>query len=189
MDIRLGAVREEDVVFSATGHTHTGGADGENIPTSGIVDGAINLAKSASRRGAFVKRSAGQSIPTAALTTMNWDAEEYDTDNIHDNVTNNSRLTVPAGITQVRVSGQVRWEGNATGERQFIIQKNGVNVEGAGAHYIPAGTTSNRVFGATTPALSVVAGDYFTAVVFQSSGVAIEVQVSGETWFAMELLK
>lgn len=37
MDIRLGAVREEDIVFSATGHTHAGGADGENIPEAAVV--------------------------------------------------------------------------------------------------------------------------------------------------------
>ena len=31
MDIRLGAVREEDVVFSAAGHTHIGGAQGNTL--------------------------------------------------------------------------------------------------------------------------------------------------------------
>ena len=37
MILTQGAVREEDVTFSATGHNHSGGADGENVPEAAVV--------------------------------------------------------------------------------------------------------------------------------------------------------
>lgn len=47
-------------------------------------------------------KSANQSIADATWTLITWDQEEYDTDSAHDNVTNNSRIVVPAGKTRAR---------------------------------------------------------------------------------------
>ena len=37
MILTIGAVREEDIVFSATGHDHSGGVNGENVPEAAVV--------------------------------------------------------------------------------------------------------------------------------------------------------
>lgn len=63
--------------------------------------------------GARVKRSADQSVGNNTLTAIAFTAEDYDTDTIHDNSTNNTRLTIPAvsgvttGLWSVKASGYV----------------------------------------------------------------------------------
>ena len=37
MILTIGAVREEDIIFSATGHDHSGGVNGENVPEAAVV--------------------------------------------------------------------------------------------------------------------------------------------------------
>ena len=37
MILVTGAVREEDITFSATGHNHSGGVNGENVPEAAVV--------------------------------------------------------------------------------------------------------------------------------------------------------
>jgi hypothetical protein len=54
--------------------------------------------------GAMVKKAADQTGANySAGAAVAWDAEVYDTDSIHDNVTNNTRLTTPTGATYVQV--------------------------------------------------------------------------------------
>ena len=189
MDIRLGAVREEDVTFSATGHTHTGGADGENIPTTGIVNSAITLEKLASSRGALVYKSADQAIANITLVLLTWNSETYDTDSIHDNVTNNTRLTVPAGVTQVKLKASIRWQGNATGDRSVLFLKNNLSFRGTNSVVIPGVNASSKGIVLSTPVLDVVAGDYFEMQVYQDSGGSLNIMIDNATYFAMELIK
>lgn len=50
---------------------------------------------SSSSAAARVYRTANQTIGTTAFVRITFDGEDIDTDNFHDNVTNNSRLTIP----------------------------------------------------------------------------------------------
>jgi hypothetical protein len=43
-----------------------------------------------------------------------WDATEFDTESLWDSG-NPSRLTVPGGVSRVRLLGNVRWQSSATG--------------------------------------------------------------------------
>jgi hypothetical protein len=43
-------------------------------------------------------QSLAQSMAFAAWTTITFNTEDYDTSSFHDNVTNNSRITIPAGL-------------------------------------------------------------------------------------------
>src|SRR5436190_18614672 len=45
---------------------------------------------------ALVHNAVPQTIALGATATINFDAADFDTDGLHDNATNNSRLTVPA---------------------------------------------------------------------------------------------
>ena len=182
-------VPEAGVVFSATGHTHTGGADGENIPTGGIVDSAVTLVKIATPRGALVRKTANQSIPDITSTALTWDAEEYDTDAIHDNATNNSRLTVPAGVTRVRLSAKVQWGNVAAGYRQVFIRKAGATFIGQPETIYDIDSAIYHQTDISSPPIVVVAGDYFEVLVYQNSGAALNVIGLDGSWFAMELIK
>lgn len=139
--------------------------------------------------GALAYRSADKLIADVSGTVIDWDAESYDTDAIHSNVTNNSRLTVPAGATKVRVTMAIYWSGLAPGIKTAKIQKNGVD------GYIGAATNTayeNTVLGMATNAascvLSVSPGDYFTAHVHQASGGNLTVYAD-RSWFAMEIIE
>src|SRR5437870_3646551 len=60
-------------------------------------------------------------------TVLNFDSESRDTDTFHDTVTNNSRLTVPAGLAGDYLVGFcITYAGSGTGKRrQGVIEKNG----------------------------------------------------------------
>jgi hypothetical protein len=47
--------------------------------------------------GCSLYKTAVQSISNDTNTIINWDAEYFDTDGFHSNVTNNSRITIPSG--------------------------------------------------------------------------------------------
>ncbi|MBA7592277.1 hypothetical protein ES708_34455 [subsurface metagenome] len=74
--------------------------------------------------GARVYHSLDQSIPNFTWYTLAFDSERYDTDDIHDTVTNNSRLTCQTAGKYV-ISGSIVWSMDATGDRSIHIRLNG----------------------------------------------------------------
>jgi hypothetical protein len=97
-------------------------------------------------------------------TTLAFNEERYDTASMHDNATNNSRLTAP--VTGVyAVTAQVSWVPNATGDRQLSLRKNGTtdiafeDRESDVAQPTQEATTQVRL----------AAGDYVQVVVAQST--------------------
>jgi len=73
--------------------------------------------------GARAYHSADQAISTETHTDLAFNQERYDTDNIHHNVTNNSRLTCKTAGTYAIV-GNVIWDGVAGGVRWIYIKLN-----------------------------------------------------------------
>src|SRR3990172_7509567 len=141
-------------------------------------------------REAVVGKSAVQSIINTTPTPITFDVEDRDTDNIHDNVTNNSRLTVPSGITKVRLRGQIEFAANATGGRYGQITKNCASFTRGpftGFAAFPSGTVNTTV-PVQSQLLDVAAGDYFEFLAYQSSGGALNVN-NTFTWFELELIE
>lgn len=66
-----------------------------------LIGGAPSTGVVPTAHGARVTRSANQSVGNNTLTAVSFTAEDYDTDAIHDNSTNPTRLTIPAivGVT------------------------------------------------------------------------------------------
>lgn len=62
-----------------------------------------------------VFNTTAQSIPDVTPTILNFDSERFDTDTMHDNVTNNSRITFTTAGTYA-FGGDVKWEGNSGGD-------------------------------------------------------------------------
>lgn len=143
-----------------------------------------------SSKGALVYASAAQSIPNNTATSCNWNTESYDTDSFHDTSTNNERLTVPAGVTRVRLHASVWWAGNSSGQRTATFAKNGSQTF-VGNSYDREGSppTNDMAQEIVSPILSVTASDYFEVQVSQNSGGALN--ANGSTvwaWFFMEVI-
>lgn len=126
--------------------------------------------------------SSNQSIPNATFTTVAWPLETYDTDVMHDTVTNNSRLTAKtAGI--YAIVANVEFASNATGNRAVTITKNGATVL-AEQVTNASSTNSTRLSVATQYQLAV--NDYVEASVTQTSTAALNLINGSElTAFSM----
>lgn len=141
-------------------------------------------------RGCIAYLTVDESTANLVSEDLGLAGEIYDTDSIHDNATNNSRLTVPAGVTRVRLIGQVEYAANATGYRKAFIRKGGVLFPGAPLSYIMAAPTGATLVQVSSPVLTVSASEYFELGVQQSSGGALNVTSGDEnTWFAMEIIE
>jgi hypothetical protein len=121
---------------------------------------------------------------------IGFDSEQYDTSNFHDNVTNNTRLTVPSGVSRVRVFGQLS-KANVSGATTTLltIQPNlagGATVGIAVQNVLSSGTAS--VFQVCSPVLSVAANDYFELQVNQTTDTSIDFQADG-TLFGIEVVE
>lgn len=117
--------------------------------------------------------SASVVIPgTGTWTLVNWDTEAYDTDNYHDLVTNNNRLTVPVGLGgKFLIVAGLDFAANSTGQRGLQVNKNttvaNTNVIVAATHGAAStdiGTQSQAVLVDT-----LVAGDWISVNVWQNS--------------------
>jgi len=112
-----------------------------------------------------VFKSANQSIPGATPTTLSWDSETFDVGAMHDNVTNNSRLTVPAnqsGLYELVVGITF----NSTSDLgQIIVRKNGTTI-------IAPGLTFGQ-WNAFVAKLVLAAADYIEIQVNTSSGTNV----------------
>lgn len=146
--------------------------------------------------GVLVSKSADQAnvgavvFPGVALT---WDQETYDTDGFHDNVTNNTRLTIPSGrgIRRVRLSANVEWAAEVTDrDVSLVVRKNGAEFVGSAQSLMGAssGTNAQRQ-NVTTAPVAVVDGDYFEVLAWSSQTDADDVQSSEDTWFSMEVVE
>ena len=145
-------------------------------------------------RGVLVYNNANQTIITATSTFLTFNLEIYDTDNIHDNSINTSRLIVPTGVAKVRISAFVSWELNATGIRATTLYKNG-SLLGLpfirSANNALSGTVAN-IDHFVSPILNVAAGDYFELSVYHTKGADsyVEGNSSGRSSsFAMEIIE
>lgn len=129
--------------------------------------------------GASVVRTAAQAISDSTLTTLAFDAEDWDTGSYHDNSTNNTRLTVAsAGYYDLRA--WVPWGAdNSVTRRLAFIQKNGSEI--VERSEITAGGSGSGEINQTLAMVDhASSSDYYELIVFQNSGGSLNVQrVSG----------
>lgn len=138
--------------------------------------------------GCSVTNTAAQSLANNTETAIVFDSEEFDTDGFHSNVTNNTRITIPAGKGgYYNLIGQITFQANSGGSvRTASFFKNGtriaqmtLNQQGAAANTI---ILLNKI-------VSAVATDYFEIKAEQNSGGALNVRDGGiETFFQATLI-
>lgn len=127
-------------------------------------------------------KSGSQSLANTTATPITWDTEAYDTDGIHDTVTNNSRFTVvTAGYYSV--SCQVEWGGSATGVRDLWVRVNGVATDYLRNHKGSAPASNDCQLATGLIPVRLIAGDYFEFYAQQGSGGALSIATTaGEHW-------
>lgn len=127
-----------------------------------------------------VFHNAAQSITTGTVTALAFNSERFDTvggvaSNMHDTVTNNSRLTCRyAGVYQI--TGMVAWAVNATGFRQAQIRLNGTTIIGSRDEIAASASFGTEM--QVTSLYQLAVNDFVELVVQQTSGGALNVNSS-----------
>lgn len=135
--------------------------------------------------GAVVKKAADQTAANyTGIVAVAFDAEVHDVGGWHDNVTNNSRLTVPSGVTRIRLQGQVSLSSATAGDHFAIMfAKNGTDITPEVWCFKHTLTTASHV--GVSYVVSCTAGDYFTMKLWVLADTSVTV-VADETWFAIQ---
>jgi hypothetical protein len=126
--------------------------------------------------GCRLGKSSGQTISNNTVTAVSFDEEQFDSDNFHSNVTNNTRITIPSGKGgkyQVNFNGQ--WQDNTTGLRYGRLKKNGNEII---SNWFRVSTSGGAATQLLTTILSLDAGDYIEMCVEQDSGVGLIIRGS-----------
>lgn len=137
------------------------------------------------RAHAQAYKSGNQSINDATETILTFDSEHLDNDGIHDNSTNNARLTATrAGV--YRVNAQVIFAANSTNRRRIQFYKGAGVCPGFCQHAAsPVGFSGIQA----TVLLPLAAGEFMRCAAYQDSGGALNVIGGADaTIFEMELV-
>jgi hypothetical protein len=165
------------------------GTDGQVLTAdSNETTGLKWAASGAAFAGVAVYRTATQSLSNGVGTIINWTAEYYDTDAYHDNSTNNTRLTVPAGKGgKYLVTATGVFNANALGVRDIAIRKNGTTYLGSFSASITSADTNQTT--CVTRILDLAVSDYLEIDAIQTSGGSLTF-LSGDngSYFAMYYL-
>jgi hypothetical protein len=154
-----------DYATLETYHIGTGGA-AQDILAASYISPEFGVTKMANE-GARVFKDSNTSIPFAVWTTMNFNQETQDTDGIHDNVTNNSRLTCQTEGYYV-IGGAIQFAAQVSGFRGLRIRLNGGNRIG-GQKY-DATAFANGMAHTVVTTYYLTPGDYVELEVYNFQG-------------------
>ena len=155
------------------------GTNGYGLVADSTASTGLKWSPAESFHGAYVYKSTTQSLANDTQVAITFDSEVSDSDGYHDNTTNNTRLTVPAGLGgNYAVTGTINFIGNATGVRYVVVKKNGnifyyTVINNAG--------TVECMFQATQ-VIPLDAGDYVELFGIQTSGGSLNVN-GGQTFY------
>ncbi|MCB1557229.1 MAG: hypothetical protein KDJ15_07960 [Alphaproteobacteria bacterium] len=112
------------------------------------------------------------SLSNTVYTFFNLSAGAFDTDSFW-SAGNPTRLTIPAGVNKIRLSGSV-YINSSTAQLRARVYKNGGTIQ----QYIYGAYNVNmRNIPIDTGILEVAEGDYFELSLYQSSGAAATVYI------------
>jgi hypothetical protein len=156
------------------------GSQGPQGPTSN----ATTISVAPIFAGALIAANASKSLSATTWTALNNLGEIiYDTNNF---VSTPSRLTIPAGVSKVKLSGAAT---GASATAQFItrIRKNGsADISQSTAVDIDSSGDDSSV--AITPVLNVSANDYFELWAYSENTRTVS-SSNVYTWFSIEVVE
>ena len=179
-------VKQIKAVLSYTGQTfqkniHKGNDSGWKE----LID-KDTLDKRTEFSGALVKLKENQPFASNTYAMAIWGGAIYNTDGYW-NPENPTRLTVPKGVTKVKVLASILWESNSDGFRQLRLKKNGNYTYGLPYVRYQAVSTSGAT--GTSSVIEVEEGDYFELDVVQTSGKSINLREDPYTWMSIEAVE
>jgi hypothetical protein len=135
---------------------------------------------------ARLRRTVAQSIPNGTFTDVLFDVEDFDTAGGHDNVTNPARYTAQyAG--RYLIGYHSAFAASAVGVRTMRLAINGAAVAGTNNLLATVSAASGSHFtGSAMVTLNV--GDFVTVQVFQSTGGALDQEVSADSGPTMDVI-
>lgn len=148
------------------------------VPTQQSVKAYVDA--NSGTYGARVRKSSAQALNNDTATTLSWDTEVFDTNTLHDNATNNSRLTLNKVGTWL-VGGIVQFAANATGYRCAFIYKNGAGYSTPIRVPAASGIGTNVPFAEVVQASAIT--DYVELLAQQNSGGSLNVESGGDASF------
>lgn len=117
-------------------------------------------------KGCRVRDASIQALTLATDNAINWDTEDFDTDVFHDTVTNNTRITIPAGVTKVILSANLELSTPSSGTIHAWFRKDGAGASpGWGGQSEGGAITGDDLMSMTTGVIEVAAGDFFEVMV------------------------
>jgi hypothetical protein len=169
-----GAVGTPGITFNSDPNTglYSGGADILNVATAGVKAlgvSAVGQIDSPTQFRCNAYHNTTQAIGNSSFTTLNLNSEDIDVGTMHDNVTNNSRITIPTGGAGLYLLyGKTTWAANATGVRALQILKNGATT--LAQHNAMNATAGDDVNVTVFAFVVLAAADYVELQGFQNSG-------------------
>ncbi len=130
-----------------------------------------NIAPHLYNEGARARHSVAQAIPHNVQTTLALNSEDFDTDSIHDNAVNNSRLTCNTAGVYI-ITTQIQWETAAAGRRWLFLRLNGITNLGR-SQVSPVASLETTQELATIARLAVT--DYVEMQVTQNTGIPLNI--------------
>lgn len=133
--------------------------------------------------GVSVRHSVQQSILNDNPIVLSFNTELFDTDTMHDNVTNNSRLTFTKAGKYLLVAC-IEFVGNATGWRQIRIDyayNSGANVDTIAVSSTLAISATMGTSLSLSTIVNVAVADYVQLLARHTAGAALNVETSAST--------
>lgn len=128
--------------------------------------------------GASISRAgSAQSVSNATFTALQFDTEDRDDGGFADLVTYDTRLTIPT-TGWYAVQYTVAIAANATGLREFSVQKNGSTSLQYGVQRVLPASASGASIVSGVAILYLSAADYVELVAYQSSGGSLDASVA-----------
>lgn len=137
---------------------------------SETIDNAIPAGNGGSgfTEGAKITLTQTQAVSNGSIAEPAWNAEDWDTDTIHDSGTNPERATVNT-TGKYLIVANIAWEYNNAGYRQASIVKNEAAIL-ANSFVPPVTSTDIQTIQSVMTTANLTAGDYVTVWVKQTSG-------------------
>jgi hypothetical protein len=178
--IRATAACAGNIIGMGNSFASNAGVNISDLQTSPPATGRV--------RGAMVKKAADQTAANYSTpAAIAWDAEIYDTNAIHDNSTNNTRLTVPANVTFVQLGCNLAL-GLVANPAIFALslRKNGSGTfDGATAIGETGTGNPDPELNATSGPIPVTAGDYFEWFLYCDDGSITVVAGRSNAWMTL----
>lgn len=159
-----------------------------NAKLDGIVDDLNLVEEKQAFKGALLKKTITQTLATQTPTTVTWDDNFYDTDNLF----SENGFLIPEGISKVKLQLGIGFNsailGDLAGGRlEIVMRKNGAFFPGL--HYFRLDNSNNLMRFALPPTavISVSQGDYFDVTIRQDRGTDVNID-SIYTWFFIEVI-